>query len=165
MNRTAGTHASGWGRMLLDNGRDLAPIVLVIVFFQLLILREPIIGLAEKLIITFNDVHEEVLANEKLLYQATRDGLTGLYNRAGFIEKAAELIAAHKPGYYIMSCVDIEKFRVVNDQYGTAKGDEVLCAFAERCARCPRRRAACAAALRRITLRCCSRAVCSARRS
>ena len=50
MNRTAGTHASGWGRMLHDNGRDLAPIVLVIVFFQLLILREPITGLTEKLI-------------------------------------------------------------------------------------------------------------------
>ncbi len=87
-------------------------------------------GLAEKMIITFNDVHEEVLANEKLKFQATRDELTGLYNRAGFIEKAAELISAHDAGYYVLAVADIEKFKVINDQYGTAKGDEVLRGFA-----------------------------------
>lgn len=87
-------------------------------------------GLAEKMIIAFNDVHEEVLANERLKYQATRDELTGLYNRAGFIEKATELIEAREPGYYVLSSIDIEKFKVINDQYGTKKGDEVLCGFA-----------------------------------
>lgn len=88
-------------------------------------------GVAEKMIITFNDVHEEVLANDKLLFQATRDELTGLYNRAGFIEKAAELIAAKEPGYYVLACIDIERFKVINDQYGTASGDEVLRKFAQ----------------------------------
>ena len=87
-------------------------------------------GLAEKMIITFNDVHEEVLSNQKLLFQATRDELTGLYNRSGFIEKSAEMIAAQAPGFYVMSCVDIEKFKVINDQYGTKKGDDVLKQFA-----------------------------------
>ncbi len=87
-------------------------------------------GLTEKLIITFNDVHEEVLANEKLLFQATRDELTGLYNRAGFIAKATEMIAAREPGYYAMACIDIERFKVINDQYGTQRGDEVLRTFA-----------------------------------
>lgn len=83
-------------------------------------------GLAEKMIITFNDVHEDVLANDKLMYQATRDELTGLYNRAGFIQKATELIAQREAGYYVMTCIDIEKFKVINDQYGTKRGDEVL---------------------------------------
>ena len=88
-------------------------------------------GLANRMILTFNDVHEEMLANERLRLQATRDPLTGLYNRAGFIEKAAELIAAREAGYYVMACIDIEKFKVINDQYGTEKGDEVLRSFAE----------------------------------
>lgn len=88
--------------------------------------------LAEKVIITFNDVHSEVLTNEKLKYQATRDDLTGLYNRAGFMEKAAELISAKEPGYYIMSCIDIEKFKIINDQYGTEKGDILLQKFAKK---------------------------------
>lgn len=84
------------------------------------------LGLTDKMIITFNDVHEEVLANQQLKYQATRDELTGLYNRAGFMEKAAEMIDAKSPGYYVMACIDIEKFKVINDQYGSKKGDEVL---------------------------------------
>lgn len=88
-------------------------------------------GLAGKMIITFNDVHDEVLANEKLKYQATRDELTGLYNRVGFIEKAAEMIAAKEPGHYVLASIDIERFKVINDQYGTKKGDEVLCELAK----------------------------------
>lgn len=50
MNRPTGKPAPSWWQMLVDNARDLAPIVLVIAFFQLLILREPITGLADKLI-------------------------------------------------------------------------------------------------------------------
>ena len=100
-------------------------------FRMMIYKRENEFGLAEKMIITFNDVHEEVLANDRLLFQATRDELTGLYNRAGFIEKAAELIVGHEPGYYVMACIDIEKFKVINDQYGTSKGDEVLRKFAQ----------------------------------
>ncbi len=93
--------------------------------------REDFYGLAEKMIITFNDVHEEVLSNEKLQYQASHDELTGLYSRAGFIQKAAELIARKETGYYVLSCVDIEKFKVINDQYGSVVGDDVLRGFAD----------------------------------
>ena len=55
-----------------------------------------------------------------------RDKLTGLYNREAFFERVERMVAAHAPGYYIMGCFDIDKFKVVNDQYGTRKGDEVL---------------------------------------
>ncbi len=55
-----------------------------------------------------------------------RDHLTGLYNREAFFEKAREEVSAHEAGYYIMACLDIDHFKVINDQYGTDKGDEVL---------------------------------------
>ena len=55
-----------------------------------------------------------------------RDKLTGLYNREGFFEKAEELIQSHEAGYYLMTCFDIDNFKVINDQYGTEKGDQVL---------------------------------------
>lgn len=55
-----------------------------------------------------------------------RDRLTGMYNRETFFEIAQEMIAAHDPGYYVLSCFDVDRFKVINDQYGTEKGDEVL---------------------------------------
>lgn len=54
------------------------------------------------------------------------DALTGLYSRTAFFEKAAEMISQQEPGYYVMACFDIEKFKIINDQYGNKKGDEVL---------------------------------------
>ena len=60
-----------------------------------------------------------------------KDKLTGLYNREGFFEKAEELINLHEAGYYVMACFDIDNFKVINDQYGIEKGDEVLKYLAE----------------------------------
>ena len=54
------------------------------------------------------------------------DALTGLYSRSAFFEIVAEMVSKHEPGHYVMACFDIEKFKVINDQYGNVKGDEVL---------------------------------------
>ncbi|MDO4539669.1 MAG: EAL domain-containing protein [Syntrophomonadaceae bacterium] len=54
------------------------------------------------------------------------DDLTGLYNRNAFLDKAASMISAHPAGHYVMCCFDINNFKVINDQYGSNKGDEVL---------------------------------------
>ncbi|MDD4509391.1 MAG: EAL domain-containing protein [Oscillospiraceae bacterium] len=59
------------------------------------------------------------------------DELTGLYSRNSFFMKAGELIAAREPGYYVLACFDVDGFKVINDQYGTDKGDEVLRHIAE----------------------------------
>lgn len=59
------------------------------------------------------------------------DSLTGLYNREGFFWRAAELLENHESGYFIMASFDIENFKVINDQYGNDKGDEVLRRTAE----------------------------------
>lgn len=59
-----------------------------------------------------------------------RDRLTGLYSRNTFIEKASAMIAEKEPGYYVIGCFDIDGFKLVNDQFGTSKGDEVLCNLA-----------------------------------
>ncbi|MDD3919907.1 MAG: PAS domain-containing protein, partial [Eubacteriales bacterium] len=59
------------------------------------------------------------------------DRLTGLLNRDAFLAETERLIKAQTPGYYVLSCMDVENFKVVNDQYGTGKGDEVLREIAE----------------------------------
>lgn len=67
------------------------------------------------------------LREKAAIINATKtDALTGLYSRAAFFEIVEEMVSKHEPGYYVMACFDIDKFKVINDQYGSAKGDEVL---------------------------------------
>ena len=59
------------------------------------------------------------------------DPLTGLLTREAFFEQAAELVAAAPAGTYVMASFDVDKFKVINDQYGTRRGDAVLRRIAE----------------------------------
>ncbi len=54
------------------------------------------------------------------------DSLTGLYSRHAFLEVVEKMVRSKEKGYYVLSCFDIDQFKVVNDLYGTKKGDEVL---------------------------------------
>ena len=61
--------------------------------------------------------------NAANLNSIRRDALTGLYSRLAFLELVGEMVQEKEEGYYVLSCFDIEKFKVVNDLYGVAKGD------------------------------------------
>lgn len=76
------------------------------------------------------DVTEEREANERLSYLAHHDPLTGLLNRTRFGEIVAVSIASGKAPAVI--CVDLDRFKIVNDLYGHAAGDEVLVEAAQR---------------------------------
>ncbi len=62
-----------------------------------------------------------LLANANLM-----DTLTGLYRRKLFLKRAEKMVRQHTAGYYVISCFDIDKFKVINDLYGTKMGDTVL---------------------------------------
>ena len=67
---------------------------------------------------------------------AHTDSLTGLPNRIEFGMRLAELIASDAP--FALHYVDLDRFKAVNDTYGHAAGDAVLCVTAKRLARCAR---------------------------
>jgi diguanylate cyclase (GGDEF)-like protein len=71
--------------------------------------------------------------NEELTRLATRDPLTGCYNRRAFFEKAEPLFVAAVKGTQPLSCImgDIDHFKQFNDQYGHAVGDKVIQAVAK----------------------------------
>ncbi len=64
----------------------------------------------------------------RLLERATTDGLTGLPNRATFLERAArELVRAERSGSSLaVVMLDIDRFKRFNDRYGHLAGDRVL---------------------------------------
>ena len=73
------------------------------------------------------------LAVLSLTEQATRDWLTGLYNRRYFEETLNDHIEAAKRYDRELSLVlfDIDHFKQINDSSGHAAGDTVLSSFAE----------------------------------
>jgi len=98
---------------------SLAVLLVVAVFFGVRFKRE---------------IVRRVKAEEQLHKQATRDPLTGLYNRRffnTFIE--AELAFARRYGATILFGIfDIDNFKLYNDRYGHLEGDEVLRAVSKR---------------------------------
>jgi diguanylate cyclase (GGDEF)-like protein len=66
----------------------------------------------------------------KLLEMATRDGLTGLYNRPAFFHRAAALCNDQRAPFAAIMA-DIDHFKAVNDSYGHAAGDKAIRAVAD----------------------------------
>lgn len=67
-------------------------------------------------------------ANRRLEELASRDSLTGIYNRRYFIELAErDLERASRTGAPVsLAMIDLDHFKLVNDTYGHLVGDEVL---------------------------------------
>ncbi|MDO4573228.1 MAG: EAL domain-containing protein, partial [Clostridia bacterium] len=63
---------------------------------------------------------------KELLYLARHDPLTGLLNRITFIQEAQKLIRQRPANGYIICCLDIDNFKVVNDRFGHEAGDQLL---------------------------------------
>lgn len=74
----------------------------------------------------------------RLAYQAFHDALTGLPNRAWFaarLEDALERAARAHTNIAVLF-LDLDRFKVVNDSLGHARGDQLLVAVADRLRTC-----------------------------
>jgi diguanylate cyclase (GGDEF)-like protein len=70
---------------------------------------------------------------EELRFQAYHDPLTGLANRALFVERVQEQLAQHAPGGMpVLLFLDLDDFKIVNDTMGHAAGDRLLVDVADR---------------------------------
>ncbi|MDS4077205.1 MAG: diguanylate cyclase [Candidatus Accumulibacter sp.] len=66
--------------------------------------------------------------NDKLLLLASRDPLTGCYNRRAFFDKMTDIYsqALRSNGHLCCIMTDIDHFKRFNDLYGHAVGDQVI---------------------------------------
>ncbi|GAA2815066.1 cyclic Di-GMP phosphodiesterase RmdA [Saccharopolyspora taberi] len=87
------------------------------------------------------DVTDRRLLQERLRHQAMHDPLTGLPNRALFLERLDSALARQDPQDRVALCyMDLDGFKVINDSLGHHVGDDLLVAVAERLARSVRGR-------------------------
>jgi diguanylate cyclase (GGDEF)-like protein len=79
-------------------------------------------------------LEQEHREREALLERATRDALTGLWNRATILEfLTGEIDQARKNGGTLaVAVIDVDFFKRINDTFGHAGGDEVLKELARR---------------------------------
>nr|WP_321465301.1 sensor domain-containing diguanylate cyclase [uncultured Desulfobulbus sp.] len=83
--------------------------------------------------IVARDITESVLFEQKLAYQAGHDSLTGLRNRAEFMDYLKTTFSRYKNDSgtcFALLFLDLNKFKTINDTLGHEIGDELLKAFA-----------------------------------
>ena len=87
-----------------------------------------------KMLGTAQDVTGQRLAEQQLEHQALHDALTGLPNRALFLDRLEHaLTAAQRPGAIVaVFFCDVDDFKDVNDGFGHDTGDRLLVALPPR---------------------------------
>jgi diguanylate cyclase (GGDEF)-like protein/PAS domain S-box-containing protein len=80
------------------------------------------------------DSDEEHTREQRLEYDATHDGLTGVLNRAQFVEQTRHALSRliRHPGTLALVFIDLDQFKEVNDLHGHVFGDRVLATQAQR---------------------------------
>ncbi len=80
-------------------------------------------------VLSFRDVSAERHSAQRRSWEATHDVLTGLANRRELGERLEAALAASRNAgkEHVVCFMDLDRFKVINDTFGHAAGDEVLC--------------------------------------
>ncbi len=91
-----------------------------------------------RIIGTLSDVTEGKVAEERLLHDAVHDNLTGLPNRELFFDRleAALTFAGNDPRLRpTVFCIDVDRFKQINEGVGLSAGDSILLTLSRRLSR------------------------------
>jgi diguanylate cyclase (GGDEF)-like protein/PAS domain S-box-containing protein len=98
-------------------------------------------GRAVRMAGSMTDVTGRKLIEERLLHDAFHDALTGLPNRALFMDRlgqAAERAKRHDECRFAVLFLDLDRFKTINDSLGHDAGDRLLVEVGRRLAGCLR---------------------------
>jgi diguanylate cyclase (GGDEF)-like protein/PAS domain S-box-containing protein len=96
-------------------------------------------GRARRIAGSQTDVSDRRWQREQLEFDAFHDGLTGLPNRALFLDRVGQALAMGRrregQGAAVLA-LDVDRFKLVNDSLGHGAGDEFLIVLARRLESC-----------------------------
>jgi diguanylate cyclase (GGDEF)-like protein/PAS domain S-box-containing protein len=88
-----------------------------------------------KLILQMQDITDRKSVEERLLHEALHDALTGLPNRALYMDHLRKAVARWKRrdrGAFAVLFLDLDGFKGINDTLGHLAGDQLLVEFTQR---------------------------------
>lgn len=82
---------------------------------------------------TYTDITERKRAEAEIRHAAQHDPLTGLANRRAFEDALNQAIGPAGSGrQFALHYIDLDRFKLLNDQFGHGVGDQVLVAVSQR---------------------------------
>ncbi|MCU1599941.1 MAG: hypothetical protein JWO22_650, partial [Frankiales bacterium] len=99
------------------------------------LLQDPTVG---ALVLNTRDVTDRHHLEDELRERALHDELTGLPNRALFLERLDHALDRRDPAPLVVCFLDLDDFKAVNDTLGHGAGDDLLTTIAERLSSCLR---------------------------
>ena len=91
---------------------------------------------------TYSDITARKKADEQHRYDAFHDPLTGLPNRALFMDRLQHVITASQrrlgASNYAVFFLDLDRFKIINDSHGHSIGDQLLVVVGRKLADCIR---------------------------
>ncbi|WP_374388627.1 EAL domain-containing protein [Brevundimonas sp.] len=85
------------------------------------------------MIYAVRDLRARLAQERRIAHLARNDGLTGLPNRASFLEWLTKQTGDNSPHARVaLLAIDLDRFKEVNDVHGHAAGDQLLVRIAER---------------------------------
>ncbi len=89
--------------------------------------------------VSYRDIRDKKQSDARLQHDALRDPLTGLANRALFLDRLQLTMARqqrHSELNFAVMFLDLDRFKAVNDNLGHASGDDLLVRMAARLRAC-----------------------------
>ena len=87
---------------------------------------------------TLSDITEGKVSEERLLHDAVHDNLTGLPNRELFFDRLDAALSFAKTSNRVrptVICIDIDRFKQINEAVGLSAGDSILLTLSRRLSR------------------------------
>lgn len=91
-------------------------------------------GAPKYIVVVIDDVTERKQSEQRIVYMAHHDALTGLANRAALVQKIVEAAARlrRRSEPFSVLLLDLDRFKAVNDTLGHPSGDALLRDVAKR---------------------------------